>query len=228
VIAFLFGTLNFTPITLLPTLLQNLRGYPDSVIGYVLAWRGVGTLLGFFTMFFAGRLDPRIPIFVGFSLQAVAGYAMAQFDLNISMFDVAWTTAVQGYGVGVVWVSLSVVTFSTLDPKFVPDGTAVFHLLRNIGSSVHISLSVALVLHSRAINYADMVPAVSEYNKSFELPWVTGGWSLDSTSGLAALSREITRQAGMIGYINAFYFFTLTALVALPFILLIRRRKKPM
>ena len=30
-IAFIFGLLNFTPITLIPALLQTLRGYPDSV-----------------------------------------------------------------------------------------------------------------------------------------------------------------------------------------------------
>ena len=30
-----FGLLNFTPMTLLPGLLQNLRGYPDSIIGHL-------------------------------------------------------------------------------------------------------------------------------------------------------------------------------------------------
>ena len=39
--------LNFTPITLLPSLLQNIQGYPDSVIGLVLSARGFGTLVGF-------------------------------------------------------------------------------------------------------------------------------------------------------------------------------------
>ena len=53
--------LNFTPITLLPTMLQNLRGYPDSIIGLVLASRGLGTFIGFIIMIFASRMDPRIP-----------------------------------------------------------------------------------------------------------------------------------------------------------------------
>ena len=44
------------------------------------------------------------------------------------------TAALQGLGVGLIWVPLSVITFSTLAPRDVPDGTAVFHLLRNIGS----------------------------------------------------------------------------------------------
>jgi len=47
VIVLLFGMLNFTPITLLPTLLQDVQGYPDSIIGLVLSARGLGTFIGF-------------------------------------------------------------------------------------------------------------------------------------------------------------------------------------
>ncbi|MEM7239566.1 MAG: DHA2 family efflux MFS transporter permease subunit, partial [Pseudomonadota bacterium] len=40
ILIFIFGMLNFTPITLLPTLLQEVQGYPDSVIGQILSARG--------------------------------------------------------------------------------------------------------------------------------------------------------------------------------------------
>ena len=39
VLIFVFGMLNFTPMTLLPPLLQGVSGYPDSVIGFVLGVR---------------------------------------------------------------------------------------------------------------------------------------------------------------------------------------------
>ena len=224
IIILLFGMLNFTPITLLPTLLQGVRGYPDSVIGLLLGARGVGTLVGFAIMLFASRLDPRIPIAVGFALQAYAGWVMAQFDINLTSWDVMWTTALQGVGVGLIWVSISVVTFSTLAPEFVPDGTAIFHLLRNIGSSIYISLSVALVIRSAKMNYADMTQHLTPLNENFLLPWVRGQWTLETQTGLAALSNEAMRQATMIGYLNAFHLFAFTACAALPLVLLIRRR----
>ena len=53
-----YGMLNFTPITLLPTLLQNLKGYPDSLIGLLLAMRGTGQVIGFFMAGKMGRVDP--------------------------------------------------------------------------------------------------------------------------------------------------------------------------
>ena len=220
VIALIFGMLNFTPITLLPTLLQNLRGYPDTVIGLVLSARGFGTLVGFAFMIFASRLDPRIPLAVGLILQAYAGWAMAQFDINLTTWGVLWTTAVQGLGVGLMWVPLSVITLSTLAPAERADGTAFFHLLRNVGSSIFISVSIALVIRTTKVSYAGMAENISPYNENLRLPWVSGAWSTESTPELMALGAEALRQATMIGYLNSFLAFAAIALIALPLVFL--------
>ena len=84
-----FGLLNFTPMTLLPSLLQNLRGYPDGIIGILLGTRGLGTLLGFMILFFGNKYDPRIWLVLGFGLQGIAGLMMVQFDINLTTWDVA-------------------------------------------------------------------------------------------------------------------------------------------
>ncbi len=224
-IALLFGMLNFTPLVLFPALLQNLRGYPDSIIGLLQAARGLGTFTGFLVMvFLANRIDPRVPLTLGFACQAVAGWYMAQFDINMTTWDVAWTSCLQGLGVGLIWVPLSVITFGSLDPKYVSDGTAMFHLLRNIGSSIHISISITLIIRMGKTNYADMTQYLSPYNENLNLPWVAGGWNLDSDAAIAAMSKELMRQATMIGYIDAFYLFTVTAAVAVPLVLLAKRK----
>jgi DHA2 family multidrug resistance protein len=224
-IVLMFGMLNFTPITILPTLLQQLRGYPDSVIGLVLSARGVGTLLGFLAMAFAGKIDPRYPLSLGFLCQVIAGYSMWHFDINLTIMDVLWTTWLQGLGVGLMWVPLSIITFSTLNPKYVPDAMALFHLLRNIGSSVHISLSIALVIHSTRINYAELRENVTPFNRNFQMPVVKNVWDLETMQGLLGVSSEIVRQATMIGYLNSFAFFAITALISMPLVLLVKRRK---
>jgi MFS transporter, DHA2 family, multidrug resistance protein len=218
-----FGMLNFTPMTLLPALLQNLGGHPDSIIGFILGARGLGTLTGFFLMFYLSHLEPRVLLATGFLIQAVAGWMMAQMDASLPVETLSLSIYLQGLGVGILWVPISIVAFSTLPQKLVADGTAFFHLLRNLGSSVHISLSVAVVIHSAKASYAGLTEHVSEFNEVWSLPWVTGAWRLDSVVSLAALSGELTRQASMIGYINSFYFFSATALMVLPLILLVRR-----
>ena len=226
VLALSFGMLNFTPMVLIPPMLQDLQGYPQSIVGLLLAARGVGTLVGFTMMFFANKIDPRYPMVVGFFLQAVAGLAMAQFDINVTTFDVAWTSGLQGLGVGLVWVPLAVVTFSTMKPENIPQASAVFHLLRNVGSSVFISMSVVVMVRSMKVNYAEMTEFISPFNEATRLPSVMGQWSIESVPGLAAISGEIQRQAMMIGYNNAFYFFTVTSLITIPLVLMLRVPKK--
>ena len=222
----IFGMLNFTPMVLLPSMLKGLQGYPDSVIGLLLAVRGAGTLLGFIIMLFGNRLDPRIWLVIGFSLQAIAGWGMAQFDINATTWDVIWTSVLQGLGVGLLWVPLTLITFATLEARYLAEGTAVFHLLRNIGSSIHISISIALVIRSTQVNYSDLSEFVSPFNEALKYPWARGLWSMENTAGLAALSTEIQRQSTMIGYINAFYFYAATAAFVLPLVFLVRWRRQ--
>ncbi len=220
-----FGMVNITPMVLLPTMLQNLQGYPDSIVGLLLGARAVGTMLGFFIMLFASHIDPRVWLVVGFGSQAIAGFHMAQFNVEVSTWDVAWASAVQGLGVGLLWVPLTLVTFATLNPRHLAEGTAIFHLLRNIGSSAFVSLSVATVIHTAKASYSGLSEFISPYNEALKYPWVYGGWSMDDTLGLAALDSEIQRQAAMVGYVNSFYLYTLACLVVLPLIFMVGRRR---
>jgi DHA2 family multidrug resistance protein len=225
VLIFVFGMLNFTPMSLVPPLLQGVSGYPDSVIGFVLGARGIGTMVAFFLMIFASRFDPRAMIAVGFLLQALAGWQLMQLDATPSATQVFWPMAVQGFGVGVLWVPITMISFATLNATAVAEGSAVYHMVRNIGSSIHISLSTTLVVRMTRANYAEMAPAVSPYNEALSMPWVTGGWDVHSPAGIAALGREINRQAAMIGYIDAFLFFIVTSLIVLPLVLLVRWKR---
>lgn len=225
IIVFIFGMLNFTPMTLLPTLLQTVQDYPDTIIGWLLGARGAGTLLGFMVMIVINRVDPKKMLILGFALQGIAGYYMAQFDVNLTVWDVGWTSFVQGLGVGLIWVPITLVAFSTLDTKHTAEGMAIFHLIRNFGSSVFISISVAVVIRTGSINYAEMSESVSPMNEMLRFPFVAGPWRFDSAQQLAALSSEVARQATMVGYINAFYMFAVTAFLVVPLVFLIKMRK---
>jgi DHA2 family multidrug resistance protein len=98
-------------------------------------------------------------------------------------------------------------------------------MLRNIGSSVHISLSTTLVVHMTQASHAQLSPNVSRYNEALTLPWVRGSIDLADPQSLAALETEIARQSAMIGYLDSFWAFSATALVVLPLILLVRWKR---
>jgi MFS transporter, DHA2 family, multidrug resistance protein len=222
VLIFVFGMLNFTPMSLIPPLLQGVSGYPESVIGFVLGARGLGTMAAFSLMIFASRFDPRAMIVFGFLLQGFAGWQLTGLDMNPSAEGVFWPMALQGFGVGVLWVPITMVTFSTIQATATAEAAAIYNMVRNVGSSIHISLSTALAVHMARMSYAELAPAVSPYNEALGMPWVTGGWNVHDPAGLAAVAREIARQAAMLGYIDAFVFYVATALVVLPLVLLVR------
>lgn len=117
------------------------------------------------------------------------------------------------------------VTFATLAATQVAQGTAIYHMVRNIGSSIHISLSIALAVHMARTSYAEIAERVTPYTETLSYPWVTGAWNLEGQRGLAALSREMARQAAMIGYLDAFVFFIATSLAVVPLVFLIRLKR---
>jgi DHA2 family multidrug resistance protein len=98
-------------------------------------------------------------------------------------------------------------------------------MVRNIGSSIHISLSITVAVHMARTSYAELAERVTPYSPSLTMPWASGAWNLQELRGLAGLSREITRQAAMIGYVDAFVFFIATSLAVLPLVLLIRTKR---
>jgi DHA2 family multidrug resistance protein len=221
----IYGMLNFTPMVLLPPLLQQHAGFTDALVGQVIGARGIGMTIGFMIAGLMTRIDPRLSMAFGFGLQTIAGLWMLSFDLNVTMEILVLNSAIQGFAVGIVWVPMTVVAFDTLAPQYRAEASSVFHLLRNIGSSFFISLSIAEIVRTTGANYSRMTEMITPYSYALTTPSVAGGWTFDTLPGLAKMANEITRQSAMIGYLNAFMMYTVTSALALVFALMVRRRK---
>jgi DHA2 family multidrug resistance protein len=223
IVVSVFGMLAFTPMVVLPTLLRQHVGYPDALIGWVIGSRGVGGLIGFFAAMWIERLDPRLSMATGFLLLALCGLWLTHINLDVTPWELALNGIVQGMCIGIVFVPLSIITFSDLDPRLRPEALGIFHLLRNIASSLFISVTIAEIVASTGANHARLVEAINPFNPALGLPWVMGAWDAETAPGLARIGREINRQASLIAYINAFGLFTLVASCAIPFALLFKR-----
>lgn len=164
----------------------------------------------------------------GFGLQIASGLWLMGMDFNISLVALSTNAFMQGLAIGLIWTPIATSAFTTLDPALRAEGVAVFHLMRSIGTSFFISLSVAEVVRTTSANYSRMTEHLSPYNKSLSLPSTMGGWTLDSVTGLGQLAREINRQAALIGYRNAFWMYTAMSIAAIPLVLMTggRRRAK--
>jgi DHA2 family multidrug resistance protein len=224
VIAFFMGMLAYTSLVLFPALLHDLRGYPDSAIGELLSARGVGNWVAFLVVVPLSRRLPRLTVALGLAAQSFAAWQMAQLNLNLSSVDVFWTNALQGFGFGLAFTPMTVLAFATLPTAKITEASGVFTLVRNFGSSLYISLSIALLVRSTAANYSRLVEFVNPFNAMLKGLPASAPWNIGTTSGLSRLAGEIERQAAMIGYINAFYLIALTAAVAVPLVSLMHVR----
>ena len=221
-IALIMGMLAYTPLVMFPPLLKDLGGYPESIIGELMTSRGIGNWLSFLVVVQMTRYDARLCLALGLVLQAVAGLLMAQFDLNISPFDVFWTNVLHGFGFGLAYTPLATLAFSTLREQLMVEGSAIFNVMRHFGSVFFISLSILVLTRTTEVSYSGLRNWVSPFNELFGFIEITGPWSVTTAAGLAALSEEAYRQAAMVGYINAFYLFAATAAVTVPFVWLFK------
>ncbi len=204
--------------------LQNLLHYPVETAGLLLAPRGIGTMAAMFVVGrVVGRVDPRALIFMGLALVALSLWEMTGFNTDVSQQAVVTTGLIQGLGLGFVFVPLSTVTFSTLAPEFRNQGTALFSLMRNIGSSLGISVVIFLLGRNTQVMHSELVEHVTAFHPGFRVPSVAAIWSLGTPAGRAALDAEVVRQATMIAYVDDFLLMMVVALVAMPLVLILRR-----
>ena len=218
---FIVGLVMYATRALLPTMLEDLLDYPVTITGLVTAPSGIGTMLA---MLIAGRIigkvDLRIILFAGFSITAVALWQMTGYSLDLSQGDIVWPGVVQGIGLGFVFVPLSAATFATLSPEMRAQGTAIFSLVRNIGSSIGISVVTTLLTRNTQIMHATLGEHMSRYNPLLRAQLPAGAPSLRTLAGLDA---TVTEQAAMIAYNNDFKLMMLLALAAMPLVLLLRK-----
>ena len=213
----IFGMLFVTPMVLIPSMLQQITEVPDFTVGILISLRFIATAIAMLIMvFFASQWHPKFLLLLGFGLHTYAGIQMATFDMNTSIFEMAWALSITGLGVGFLWVPMTIVTFSNLDPKRSVEGAMMWNFMRSIGSSFYISLSFIVIFHTQKINYATLVQWINPYINHLKSDFLNG----DQASLISAVG-EISQQATNISYINSFNFFLWTSLLAYPLIMLI-------
>ena len=169
----------------------------------------------------ASKWDPRLLLLFGFGTHTYAGLTMAGFDMNTSFLEVSWVMFAQGFGVGCLWVPMTLVTFSNLALDRSAEGAMMWNLVRSITSSFYISLSFIVIFHTQKMSYSELTQWIIPFDNRFEFGLTQSFWNINEFSSLMQISNEVTRQAVNIGYINVFHLFLWASILAYPLILMI-------
>jgi len=224
---FLVGVILLATLALLPPFLHNLIGYPVIDVGYLLAPRGVGTMAAMMVVGrLSGRVDARYKILLGLALTSLSLWEMTRFTTDITAWDIVRTGVTQGLGLGFVFVPLSTITFATLAPRYRNEGTALFSLMRNIGSSIGISVVITYLAQRTQANHAALAGYLNPFSLPLRYAAEQGVYDLATPQGLAVLNAEATRQAALLAYLQDFRLMMWVALAAVPLIALLRSPAK--
>jgi len=219
---FVFSMVMFGSLTLVPTMLQELLNYPVFDAGLITAPRGAGILLG---MLAVSRLmkyvDSRVLIASGLGVGAVSLWQMTGFSAQMDGRPTLWSSVVQGFGIGFSYVPAATAAFTTLSPLLRNEGTAVFNLSRNIGSSVGIAICQALLTRNRQILHSSLAAHIVPYHLDAHDPAMAA--ALASSAGRFAIDARVQAQASWVAYVDDYQFMFYLTLALIPMLVLMRR-----
>src|SRR3546814_3490389 len=92
----------------------------------------------------------------------------------------------------------------------------MFSRMRNLGSSIGISIVVTLLARNTQRVHAALAENVTPFNPMLRSPWMPHAWNLDSVLGAVTFNGELTRQAATIAYLTDFRLMMWVVLACLP------------
>ena len=221
------GVVLFGTMALITPFMQYALGFPIQTAGFLLGSRGVGTLL---TMMVAPRLmrllETRYLILLGLLITGGTLYYMTGFSLDTTQYTIVVTSVIQGVGLGLLFVPITTAAFLTLPGDLRNSGTSILTLVRNIGSSIGISMVIANLTDKTIEMHARIVEGVTPFNDALQMQDVTANLNVNSDLGRAILDQIVTQQAAMIAYLNDFKLLMILTLATIPLVLIIRVAKQ--
>jgi DHA2 family multidrug resistance protein len=147
---------------------------------------------------------------------------MTNWTPNVSEWTIIYVGFIQGLGTSCISVPLASVAFATLAPELRSEGTGVFSLMRNLGSSIGISVTAALLDSNTQIYHAIINGAVTPFNRALQTGAPLTFWNPGTARGAALLNSVVSRQCSIIAYADDFKLLLILTVIATPLVLLIR------
>jgi DHA2 family multidrug resistance protein len=200
-----------------PQLLQTELNYPVITAGLLMGPRGLTTMAA---MWFYGRIsnlvDTRLVIAAGLAILGFTMYLMSGWSLAVGAKEIVMLSLFQGVGVGLIFPPTTSIAFSTLPAALRTEASGFYALVRNIGGAIGISIVISQLTELTQTNHAYLGEFMTPFR---HIPDVAAP---QGARGLRMMDLDITRQAGMIAYVNVFWLLAIMSVAVAPLLLLVR------
>lgn len=233
VLMFLLGFGLYGSFTMLPLYVQKLQGYTAFLAGLVLSPGGIASLISMAVVGpLVGRVDSRLLLSFGAVMAIWSVWILQHVNPAVDFWYVTTGRIIQGAGMGFLFVPLTAAAFVTLKPEQIGGATGLFNLMRNEGGSIGIAVSSTILAQKVQVHHARLAEHVTAGNPVLQqrlaelghaLPALAGRHPAD-TGPLAwgMIGGEVQRQAAHMAYADVFWMLTISFVVFLPLVWLLR------
>jgi DHA2 family multidrug resistance protein len=155
----------YASMLLLALYTQKVMGYDAWTSGLVLAPSGFGQAA---MLLLVGRLvtrvDQRLLLSFGVLMNGLATLLMSHVTVGSDFWSLALPRLVQGIGMGFIFVPLQMLALASVPVTQLPNATALFNVVRNVGGSVGVAISTALLGRRAQVHQSALVSHVSAWD----------------------------------------------------------------
>ena len=212
---------------------QKVLGYDAWTSGLVLAPGGLGTMIA---LMFSGRLvswaDQRLMLLFGCGLNVVSLVMMSNVSLGMDYWSLALPRFIQGFGQGFIFPPLQTLALATVRMHRLPNATAAFNVVRNVGGSIGIAVVTTLLVRRAQYHQATLVGHVNQWDaetasrmREWTAHFVQHGADSFTASrrATAMVYRELVGQAQVMTYGDEFWLLAMIFVAVLPLLFFMRR-----
>jgi DHA2 family multidrug resistance protein len=146
-------------------------------------------------------------------MNGLATFLMSQVTLDTDFWSLAWPRLLQGVGMGFIFVPLQTLTLAAVPVSQLPNATALFNVVRNVGGSAGVAISTTLLSRRAQVHQAALVTHVNRWDA--ETAERLGRWTdhfltrgadtaTAAQQATAMLYRETRAQAQVLAFMDDF------------------------
>ena len=233
IIGIVFGLGLLGSVFILPIFLQGMLHMTPMQTGILLMPGALATAV---SMAVSGRLlhklEPRAMMFAGSLLFFLAMMQLSHITGQAGRNDFFWPLIWRGLGLGLMFVPLTNITLSTLEPREIGQGAAISNFFRQLGGSLGIAVMATLLTRYTSQAHSMLLEHVTAYDPLSlqRLSQITQGMmarGVDANAAHAMALRTIDAQAmgqaNIIGFSKVYQLSGWVLLLPIPLLLFTRK-----
>ena len=233
---FILGFGLFASVFIFPIFCQNLLGFSAQQTGELLIPGGLATI---FMMPLVGRtlqnkIPPQVLASLGFFFFYLFTYTLGKSTLVSGESDFYIPLILRGIGLSLLFVPLTALAFSEVQPKDLSQATGLNNMMRQLGGSFGIALITTVIHLRQGYHRSILLENMNQYNPDFITrfnglynTFVAKGYVAIDATALAykAIEGAVLKQTFLLSYMDGFWITGMFFILCIPLLYLQKFKK---